>query len=107
MASAAGGSGGGGGDRCSSGEKGTTPVGHWCKKPSAFHRAALRYLEKECVARGKEPPFDLEDLLRRYGSSPPNPVVLTPSSSSGAARNPSELISHQKASTSASMVRGR
>ena len=73
MASAAGGSGGGGGDRCPSGEKGTTPVGRRCKKPSAFHRAALCYLEKEyreCVARGKEPPFDLENLLRRYGSSP-------------------------------------
>ena len=110
MASAAGESGAGGGDRCPSGEKGTTPVVRRCKKPSAFHRAALHYLEKEyreCVARGEEPPFDLEDLLQRYGSSPPNPVVLTPSSSSGAARNPSELISHQKASTSASMVRGR
>src|SRR6185437_8979768 len=71
MASAAGGSSGGGGDRCPSGEKGTTPVDRWCKKPSAFHRAALRYLEKEyreCVARGEEPLFDLEDLLRRYCS---------------------------------------
>ena len=47
MASAAGGSGGGGGDRCPSGEKGTTPVGRRCKKPSAFHRAALCYLEKK------------------------------------------------------------
>ena len=46
MASAAGGSGGGGGNRCPSGEKGTTPVGHRCKKPNVFHRAALRYLEK-------------------------------------------------------------
>ena len=27
------------------------------------------------MARGEEPPFDLEDLLRRYGSSPPNPEV--------------------------------
>ena len=93
MASAAGGSGAGGGDRCPSGEKGTTPVGHRCKKPSAFHRAALRYLEKEyreCVARGEKPPFDLEDLLRRYGSSPPNPEVPAPPSSSGPARNPSE-----------------
>ena len=81
MASAAGGSGAGGSDRCPSGEKGTTPVGRHCKKPSAFHRAALRYLEKEyreCVARGEEPPFDLEDLLRRYGSSPPNSEVLAP-----------------------------
>ena len=47
MASAAGGSGAGGGDRCPSGEKGTTPVGRRCKKPSTFHRAALRYLEKK------------------------------------------------------------
>ena len=46
MASAAGGSGGDRGDRCPSGEKGTTPVGRRCKKPNAFHRAALRYLEK-------------------------------------------------------------
>ena len=45
MASAAGGSGTGGG-RCPSGEKGTTPVGRRCKKPSTFHRAVLRYLEK-------------------------------------------------------------
>ena len=78
MASAAGGSGAGGGDRCPSGENGTTSVGRWCKKPSTFHRAALRYLVKEyreCVARGEEPPFDLEDLLRRYGSSPPNSEV--------------------------------
>ena len=80
MASAAGGSGADGGDRCPSGENGTTPVGRQCKKPSAFHRAALRYLEKEyreCVARGGEPLFDLEALLQRYGSSAP-------------ARNPSE-----------------
>ena len=47
MASAAGGSGAGGGDRCPSREKGTTPVGRRSKKSSAFHRAALRYLEKE------------------------------------------------------------
>ena len=93
MASAAGGSGGGGGDRCPSGEKGTTPVDRWCKKPSAFHRAALRYLEKEykeCVARGEEPPFDFEDLLRRYDSSLPNSEVPAPPSSSAPARNPSE-----------------
>jgi len=93
MASTAGGSGAGVGNRCPSGEKGTTPVGRRCKKPSAFHRAALRYLEKEyreCVARGEEPPFDLEDLLRRCGSSPPNPEVPAPPSSSGPARNPSE-----------------
>ena len=56
MASAAGGSGAGGGDRCPSVEKDTTPVGRRCKKPSTFHRAVLRYLEKEyreCVARGE------------------------------------------------------
>ena len=60
------------------------------KKPSAFHRAALRYLEKEyreCVERGEEPPFDLEDLLRRYASSPPNSEVSTPPSSSAPAGN--------------------
>ena len=84
MASAAGGSGGDKGDRCPSGEKGPTPVGCRCKKPSTFYRATLRYLEKEyreCVARGEEPLFDLEDLLRRYGSSPPNPEVPAPLSS--------------------------
>ena len=57
MASAAGGSGAGRSDRCPSGEKGTTPVGRRCKKPSTFHRAVLRYLEKEyreCVARGEK-----------------------------------------------------
>ena len=93
MASAAGGSGAGGGDRCPSREKGTTPVGRRRKKPSAFDRSALRYLEKEYrerVARGEEPPFDLEDLLQRYGSSPPNPEVPTPPFSSRSARNPSE-----------------
>ena len=86
MASAAGGSGTGGGDRCPSGEKGTTPVGRRCKKPSTFHRAVLHYLEKEyreCMARDEEPPFDLEDLLRHYGPSPPNPEVPAPTSSSG------------------------
>ena len=93
MASAARGSGAGGGDRCPSGEKGTTPVGRRCKKPSTFHRVVLRYLEKEyieCVARGEEPPFDLEDLLRPYGSSPQNSEVSAPPSSSVPARNPSE-----------------
>ena len=93
MASAAGGSGAGGGYRSSSGEKGTTPVGRRCKKPNAFHRPALCYLEKEyreCVVRGEEPPFDLEDLLRRYGSSPPNSKISAPPSSSVPARNPSE-----------------
>ena len=91
MASAAGGSGAGGGGRCPPGEKDTTSVGRRCKKHSAFHKAALRYLEKEyreCVARGEEPLFDLEDLLRRYGSSPPNPEVPAMPSSSAPARNP-------------------
>ena len=70
MALAAGESVADGGDRCPSGEKGTTPVGHRSKKSSAFHRAALHYLEKEyreCMSRDEEPPFDLENLLRRYG----------------------------------------
>ena len=87
MASAAGGSGTSGGDRCPSGEKDTTRVGRRSKKPSAFHRATLCYLEKEyreCVARGEEPPFDLEDLLRRYGLSPPNSEVSAPPSSAPA-----------------------
>ena len=78
MTSATGGSGASGGDRCPSGEKGTTPVGRRCKKSSAFYRAALRYLKKEyreCVTMGEEHLFDLEDLLRRYGSSPPNSEV--------------------------------
>ena len=99
MASAAGGSGAGGGDHCLSGEKGTTPVGRRSKKPSTFHRAALRYLEKEykkCVARGEEPPFDLEDLLWCYGSSPPNPEVPAPPSSSAPARNPLEHSAFQR-----------
>ena len=42
------------------------------------------------MARGEEALFDLEDLLRRYGSSPPNPEVPAPPSSSRPARNPSE-----------------
>ena len=46
MASTARGSGAGGSDRCPSGEKGITPVGRRSKKPSAFHREALRYLKK-------------------------------------------------------------
>ena len=93
MASAARGSGGGGGDHCPSREKGTTLVGCRCKKPSAFHRAALHYLKKEyrgCVERGVEPPFDLEDLLRRYDSSAPNSEVPALPSYSAPARNPSE-----------------
>ena len=32
------------------------------------------------MARDEEPPFDLEDLLRRYGSSPPNSEVSAPPS---------------------------
>ena len=98
MASAAGGSGAGGGYRSSSGEKGTTRVGRRSKKPSAFHRAALRYLEKEyreCVARGEEPPYDLEDLLRRYFLSPPNSEVSALPSSSTPARNPFEHSAFQ------------
>jgi len=47
MASTAGGNGTGGGDRCPSGEKDITPAGCRSKEPSAFHRVALRYLEKE------------------------------------------------------------
>ena len=99
MTLAAGGSGAGGGDRCPSGEKGTTPVGRRCKKPSAFLRAALRYLKKEyreCVARGKESPFDFEDLLRCYGSSPPNSEVSAPPSSSVPARNSLEHSAFQR-----------
>ena len=95
MASAAGGSGAGGGNRCPFGEKGTTPVGRRSKKPNAFHRTALRYLEKEyreCVARGEGPPFDLDDLLRRYGLSPPNSEVSAPPSSSAPARNPLSIL---------------
>ena len=81
------------GDRCPSGEKGTTRVGRRSKKPSAFHRAVLRYFEKEyreCVARGEEPLFDFENLLRHYGSSPPNSKVSALPSSSASARNPLE-----------------
>ena len=40
------------------------------------------------MARGEEPPFDLDDLLRRYGSSPPNSEISTPPSSFAPARNP-------------------
>ena len=98
MASAAGGSGAGGGDHCPSREKGTTRVGRRSKKPSVFHRAALHYLEKEyreCVARGEEPPFDLEDLLWRYGSSPPNSEVSTLPFFSAPAKNPLEHSAFQ------------
>ena len=93
MASAAGRSGPGGGDRCPSREKDTTLIGRRCKKLSVFHRATLHYLEKkyrECVARGEEPPFDLEDLLRCYGLSTQNPGVPAPPSSSAPAKNSSK-----------------
>ena len=46
MTSTAGESGTCGGDRCPSGEKGTTTVGRRSKKPSAFHRAVLRFWKK-------------------------------------------------------------
>ena len=42
------------------------------------------------MARGEEPPFDLEDLLWHYGSSTLNSEVSAPPSSSAPARNPSE-----------------
>jgi len=88
MASAAGGSGAGGGDRYPSGEKGTTRVGHRFKKPSAFHRAVLRCFEKEyreCMGRGEEPPFDLEDLaIERHGGRPPTGAL--PSGNASAQR---------------------
>ena len=99
MASAVGGSGAGGGDRCPFGEKGTTRVGRRSKKPSTFHRAALHCLEKEyreCKTRGEEPPFDVEDLLRHYGLSPPNLEVSAPPSSSAPVRNPLEHSAFQR-----------
>ena len=71
MASAAGGSGAGGGDHCPSGEKGTTQVGRRSKNLVLFIGQCSIVWKKEyreCMARGEEPPFDLEDLLRRYGS---------------------------------------
>ena len=43
----------------------------------------------------EEPPFDLEDLLRRYGSSPRNSEVSAPSSSSAPAKNPLEHSAFQ------------
>ena len=42
------------------------------------------------MTRGKEPPFDLEDPMRRYGPSSPNTEVPAPPSSSAPAKNPSE-----------------
>ena len=65
MASAAGGSGAGGGDRYPSGEKGTTRVGRRSKKPSAFHRAALRYLEKN-IENAWQGARNLRLILRIY-----------------------------------------
>ena len=64
MASAAGESGADGGDRCPSGEKGTTPVGRQSKKPSTFHRAALRYLEKKNVENVWQGARNLRLILR-------------------------------------------
>ena len=64
MASAAGGSGAGGGDRCPSGEKGTTQVVRRSKKPSAFHRAALRYLEKKNIENAWQGARHLRLILR-------------------------------------------
>ena len=50
---------------------------------------------RECMAMGEEPPFDIEDLLRHYGSSPPNSEVSAPPSSSAPARNPLEHSTFQ------------
>ena len=47
------------------------------------------------MARGEEPPFDLEDLVRHYGSSPQNLEVSAPPSSSAPARNPLEHSAFQ------------
>jgi hypothetical protein len=75
--------------------KGKTPVGahEKSKKLGVWVRAQLRYLEKEhekFVARGEAPPFDLEDLLRRYAPLPRNPEVPALPSSSAPAKNPLE-----------------
>jgi hypothetical protein len=35
-------------------------------------------VHEEYVARGEEPPFDIEDLLRRYAPSPPSLKVPAP-----------------------------
>ena len=64
MASAAGGSGAGGGDRCPSGEKGTSRVGRRSKKPSAFHRAALRW--KKNIENAWQGARKLRLILRIY-----------------------------------------
>ena len=48
------------------------------------------------MARGEKPLFDLEDLLQRYGLSPPNSEVSAPPSSSAPARNPSDHSAFQR-----------
>jgi len=73
----AGGSGTGDSDRGSSRGKGktTVPPHDKSKKPGPWVKAQLNFLIKtheECVARGEEPGFDLQDLLRRYGPAPPS-----------------------------------
>ena len=65
MASAAGGSGAGGDDRCPSVDKDTTRVGRRSKKPSAFHRAVLRYLEKN-IENAWQVARNLRLILRIY-----------------------------------------
>jgi len=102
MASAAGGSGSGGGDRRSSRGKGKTPLGphEKTKKVGAWERAMLRYMDKEhekCVARGEEPPFDIEEWRRAYAPSPPNPEVPAPQSSSATGKiRQSILLRHPR-----------
>jgi hypothetical protein len=102
MPSAAGRNGAGGGDHRSSRGKGKTPIGlhEKLKKPGAIERAMLHYLEKEheeYLARGEEPPFDLDDLLRRYAPSPPNlEVPALPSSSALAKIHQSIPLSRQR-----------
>jgi len=95
MASTARGSGSVGGDRRLSRGKGKNPVGphEKPKKLGASQIAMLHYMEKEhekYVARGEEPPFDIEELRRPYALSPPNPEVPAPQSSSAIGKNPSE-----------------
>ena len=48
------------------------------------------------MANGEEPPFDLKDLLRRYGPSPPNPEVPAQPSSSALAKNQSEYCAFSR-----------
>ena len=54
-----------------------------------------KYIENAWQGR-EEPPFDLEDLLRRYGLSPSNSEVSAPPSSSAPARNPLEHSAFQR-----------